>query len=306
MDEFIQFRFVPTMRCNLRCSYCFLEHSNGCEPTMFDRFTPSQWATAMKNFSAYEVEFYIWGGEPFCIDGTYELVRELAHHDFVTWARIDTNTTFANKILNRCPSEKVLLNCSWHPHSLGFDRLWELVLRLRQRGMVGMVNLVASDQNLAYLRKHGLQLGDLVKRFQDHELFLNVAADFGKGDDPAHRRLVENYTCPEDWLHIHDKYPCHGVTCGAAQSYFSVDGQTGDLSSCGYRRPGLLRWSAASTVGNFFTGELQRRGHRPCPQRSCPSIVSYAHRSVNAMRPRRHLEDYVRRNRQYRLERGTT
>ena len=133
MPRFLQFRFVPTMRCNLRCEYCFLAHSTGNEPTMFDKHPPAEWVEAFRAYSGDEVEFYCWGGEPFSCAGTYEFIRGIAAYDFVTYGRVDTNMTFARRILELCPSDKVRLNCSWHTHALDFDRLWTDATALAER-----------------------------------------------------------------------------------------------------------------------------------------------------------------------------
>ena len=132
MADFLQFRFVPTMRCNLRCSYCFLPHSNGKESTMFDRYSVDRWINGMNNFSDHCVEFYMWGGEPFVLDETYDLVRGFAEYDFVQWARIDSNLTYTKKIIHRCPSEKVKIPCSWHTEKFDFGQLWERVMLLKK------------------------------------------------------------------------------------------------------------------------------------------------------------------------------
>ena len=305
MNDFLQFRFVPTMRCNLRCSYCFLDHSTGDEPTMFDNIQPPEWIAAMKKFSAYDVEFYMWGGEPFVLEGTYDLVKSFAEYDFVFWGRVDTNMTFAKNIIKRCPTPKVKLNCSWHTHALDFSNLWKLVLLLKQHEMVGMVNFVASEQNLQYLKENNLQLDDLVRKFQDQDLFLNVAAEFQRGDRQEYKDFILKYTCQEDWLHIHDQYSSQGVDCDAAQTFMFVDMKNGDLTSCGYRKDRFFRQPHHPVLGNFFTGKIKRLSALTCPQERCLSIVSYCHRSDNNLVSKRHLDEYVTRNIQHRRQVGT-
>ena len=130
MDGKIQFRFVPTMRCNLKCTYCFLKPSSGNEPTMFDKIPPHVWVEAMRNFSNYEVEFYMWGGEPFCVDGTFDLVKGFVEYDFIKWARIDSNLTYTKKVLQRCLSEKIKILCSWHTEVFDFGYYWKLINQL--------------------------------------------------------------------------------------------------------------------------------------------------------------------------------
>ncbi len=64
----------------------------------------------MNNFKDYEVEFYAWGGEPFLLDGTYEVVKGWNQYEHViSGSRIDTNMAFAEKIADRVPSDKLKL-----------------------------------------------------------------------------------------------------------------------------------------------------------------------------------------------------
>ena len=134
--EHLVFRFVPTMRCNFRCSYCFLKHSDGQEPTMFDAIPVHQWLDGLRNFSDYDLDIYMWGGEPFCIAPTYELVKGLDQLDFVKWMRIDTNLSYAKKILNQCPSPKVQLNCSWHTERFDYTTVKKHIMQLQKYNMV--------------------------------------------------------------------------------------------------------------------------------------------------------------------------
>jgi len=110
--ETMLFRFVPTMRCNFRCEYCFIENpvkQNG--NTMFDVYSVDQWIEAMRNYSQYNIELYFWGGEPFCIPDTYKLLNEWTKMDhIIPGIRIDTNVFFAEKIATQCPSNKIKLN----------------------------------------------------------------------------------------------------------------------------------------------------------------------------------------------------
>lgn len=304
-QDLLQFRFVPTMRCNLKCPYCFLPNARGDEPTMFDEIPPARWVEAMKQYRAYEVEFYLWGGEPFLLDGTYDLVNGFLELDFVRWCRIDTNMTFVKKILRRCADSRIKLNCSWHTHVFDFEQIWKHVLLLAETDMVGMVNFVASDENMEFLKKQNLDLDDLVKRFYEKGIFLNVAAEFQKGDDPAYRDIILKYMSQVDWDYIHNHHPSKGAPCDAAETFFTVDIKNGDLTTCGLMEKRLLRKPRPVVVGNFFSGKLKRHGIQPCPQEGCLSIVSYCHRQDNNLISKRHLDEYVKRNIEHRRSIGT-
>jgi glycosyltransferase involved in cell wall biosynthesis len=297
--HYLLLRAVPTMRCNFRCSYCFVSNDEkSAGTTMFDQHPPEDWVRAMKQYDRYEVEFYFWGGEPFLPDGTYDLVKGWTSYDHVLpGSRIDTNMAFASRIVARCPTDKLKLNCSWHPQYHSLDEMLRKVRPLQERGMVGMVNFVASLRNLERLRdEYHLSIDDLIRRFDDLGVFLNVAADFAlvKGR-PApecadYKRMILQYQCPEDWQQLRgEKSPCR---CEANRHYFTVEAN-GDLVTCRDRR----------VCGNFFDGTLEFPECTVCTA-SCPSLVSYGFRTDNPFPFRRHLEEYVRRNRAYREERG--
>lgn len=304
MGDFLQFRFVPTMRCNLKCTYCFLEHSTGNEPTMFDNIPPAEWIKAMKSFSKHEVEFYMWGGEPFCIDGTFDLINGLMDYDFVKWARIDSNLTYTKKIVGKCSSEKINILCSWHTEVFDFGQYWSLINLINDKKMVGLANFVASDTNIQFLKKNNLRLDDLIKKFDDKGIFFNVAADFNKKDDPDYKAFILQYMTEDDWNHIHGNYPSLKAPCDASGSFFSV-GFDGTITSCGvYKKSFFSRKSGFESVGNFFNGTIRRKKSTQCPVDSCKSIVAYSHRLDNQFQPFRHLEGYIQRNMEHRKQTG--
>ncbi|MHB9109584.1 MAG: radical SAM protein [Armatimonadota bacterium] len=284
-DKFLLFRFVPTMRCNLRCSYCFLPRSAKRDKQLFfAQYGPDEWAAALRHFAQYDVEFYMWGGEPFFLKETYQLVKGFTAHDCVSRARIDTNMCFVDRIIERCPSHKVKVLGSWHTETFGYQAILDRACKLKERDMLGMINFVASDSNLNYLRRRmKATVHEMVLRFWEKGIFLNIAADFNYPDDPAYREMITQYMTEEDWEHIHGLHPPHGVPCQAGQSFFTVH-PDGTLDSCG--REGV--------VGNFIEGTLDRSA-MPCPQQDCRSIISYPFRTDNSFVPQRHLEAYIER-----------
>jgi hypothetical protein len=268
---------------------------------MYDEIPPERWVEAMAQFANDEVEFYMWGGEPFCVDGTFDVVKGFAEYDFVQYARIDTNISAAKKIVTRCPSEKIKINASWHTEYFGYEQMWKNVMLPREQNMIAMVNFVASDANVAFIEKEGIDLDDLIARFEDHGMYLNVAADFHKGSDPEYRDFMLKYMPDPDWEHIHHEHPPHGVACNAAEHFFWV-GLDGELTTCGaVKTTGWWRKETGpEVVGNFLEGVVKPQV-RTCPQTQCPSIIGYHQRKDNDMSNRRHLEDYVARGRKHRL-----
>jgi len=294
-DRFILFRLVPTMRCNYRCEYCFVseKEKESCA-TMFDIYSPAKWIGAMANWEDCEVEFYFWGGEPFLLDGTYEVVRGwTSYNHVISGSRIDTNMSFAEKIAEECPTDKLKLNCSWHTKYDSLSEILTKVERLRDLGMVGMVNFVASCYNLDMLsRRHHLSIDELIKKFDDIGVFLNIAADFSIVNNRApntyadYKRMILRYQCPEDWKQLRcEKTSC---LCRANHHYFTVHAN-GDITPC----------LSDNVCGNFFEGTLELSECEVYDKR-CASLVSYGFRTDNEFSYKRHLVEYVNRNREYR------
>lgn len=293
--KFILFRMVPTMRCNYRCGYCFVsEEEKSQGSTMFDTYSPEEWVRAMARWKDYEVEFYFWGGEPFLLNGTYEVVRGWTSYDHViSGSRIDTNMSFTDKIAERCPTDKLKLNCSWHTQYDSLSEIITKVEKLHGLGMVGMVNFVASRYNLNVLRnRYFLSIDELVKTFDDMGVFLNIAADFAivngesTEDHAAYKDMILQYQCLEDWKQLRcEKTPC---LCEANQHYFTVHAN-GDITPCLSKR----------VCGNFFSGVLEFSECGIC-ERNCPSLVAYSFRTDNRFPFKRHLVEYVKRNREHR------
>jgi glycosyltransferase involved in cell wall biosynthesis len=288
------------MKCNYKCSYCFVpEKEKQTEETIFDQYSPAEWIAAMKNYDQFDVEFYFWGGEPFILDGTYELVNGWTAYEHVTGgSRIDTNMAFANKIAEKCPTEKVALNCSWHTQYQSLDQLYQKVKQLHQHNMVGMVNFVASRYNLDILsRKYHSTIDHLVNMFDDIGVFVNIAADFAivNGKDPSsyedYKHMILKYLTPEDWAHLRcDKLPS---ICEANKHFFTIH-QNGDITPC----------LSGNVCGNFFDGTLDFPEPAGC-SKPCPSLVAYPFRRDNDFPFRKHLLEYVARNRAYRKSQQT-
>ncbi|MDF2479513.1 MAG: 4Fe-4S single cluster domain [Neobacillus sp.] len=289
----VVFRFVPTMLCNLRCSYCFLcKEEKQDKATMFDHFTADEWIKAMGNYAEYDVDFYMWGGEPFLLEDTRKIVKGFTEYDHVVYGRIDHNMTMVEKIVRDCPSSKVKINASWHTETYNFEQIVEKAMLLKSKNMIGMLNFVASDASMDYLKKHNLDLNWLINFFAERGIFMNVAGDFSKGNDAAYREFITQYTTNKDWDYIHNVYPSKGVACDAGTSFFTVF-HDGSIKSC----------ASDEVVGNFFEGTLKREV-RTCPHESCLSLVSYCHQLDNEFSPVKHLDDYVLRNTIHRRKTG--
>lgn len=294
--ETIMFRLIPTMRCNFRCEYCFIDISvkkNGT--TMFDSHTVDEWVEAMKQFDDYNIELYFWGGEPFCIEGTYDLLREWTKMEHILpGIRIDTNISFADKIAEKCPSSKIKLNCSYHMQYHTLEEEFQKVKKLKDLDMVGMVNFVASPYNLQHLKEdYNMSVKDLIQKFGDIDVFVNIAGDFAYANNPKYERYEEyknfilQFVSAEEWDWLRGKHS-EARLCTAGQKMFTIE-HDGTFSSC----------ISNKCYGNFFDGTLNTETEPLMCDKRCPSLVSYPFRCDNDFSSRNSLMEYVGRNQRH-------
>ncbi len=297
MKDTIMFRFVPTMRCNFRCEYCFEDNSMKKDAaTMFDLHPVEEWVDAIKKFDNYNIELYLWGGEPFCINDTYDFIREVSKLDnVISGFRIDTNVFFTDKIVQKCPSSKIKLNCSYHMQYHTLEQEFEKVKKLKDLDMVGMVNFVASKYNLTHLRKdYGMNVKDLIDKFAEIGVFVNIAGDFAYANNREYERYEEykafilQFVSPEEWNWLRNKYSEERL-CTAGQKMFTVQ-FNGNFTSC----------ISDKIYGNIFEGVLKPDEATSLCSKSCPSLVAYPFRCDNNFSSVNSLMRYVQRNEEYR------
>lgn len=289
-------RFVPTMRCNFGCDYCFLgKSSDRSAETMFDYHTVDEWIEAMKQYSDKKIEIYMWGGEPFLLDDTYTMLKAWLAMDHVTGGcRIDTNIYFADKIAERCPSNKLKLNCSYHMQYHTLDEEFKKVKKLKDLDMIGMVNFVASESNMRKLHdEYHMSVHDLIDKFAEIGVFMNVAGDFALANDMKYERHEEymnfilQFISPEEWdLLRGEPKKCK---CDAAKYFFTVNND-GKLTCC----------IDDAVYGDFFKGEINPAKYAKKCKKGCHSLISYPWRQDNECIPWNSLLEYVKRNQEYR------
>ena len=295
-EEKYLFRFVPTMRCNFNCSYCFEgDVSKRPKATMFDDHTPQEWIDAMKKYSDKKIEIYMWGGEPFLLDGTYEVLKEwLAMDNILSGSRIDTNLFFADKIATLCPSSKLKLNCSYHMQYHTLEQQYEKIKKLKDLDMVGMMNFVASEYNLNKLKNdYKMTVKDLIDKFAEIGVFVNIAGDFSYANNSNYERRDEymkfilQFISPEEWKLLRgDARKCK---CDAGKHFFTVN-YDGRLTSC----------IDDKVYGNFFEGTIKPAHFSKTCAKECPSLISYPWRHNNDCNPWSSLTEYVKRCEEYR------
>ena len=229
-EEKYLFRFVPTMRCNFNCPYCFEgDASKRPKETMFDNHSPEEWIEAMKKFSDKKIEIYMWGGEPFLLDDTYTILKEwLAMDHVLSGCRIDTNVFFADKIAERCPSNKLKLNCSYHMQYHSLEEQFSKIKKLKDLDMVGMMNFVASEYNLKKLKEdYKMTVFDLIDKFAEIGVFVNIAGDFSYTNNINYERhdeymkFILQFISEEEWRFLRGNK--NGCKCDAGKHIFTVN-----------------------------------------------------------------------------------
>jgi hypothetical protein len=265
---------------------------------MFDQHPLEDWIEGMDQYNNFDIELYFWGGEPFCIDGTYELLREWTKKDFIIpGIRIDTNLFYADKIAELCPSNKIKLNCSFHMQYHSLEEEFRKVKLLKELDMVGMVNFVASAYNINHLKNdYGMSVWDLIDKFEEIGVFVNVAGDFAYTNNKGYKRYDEykafilQFISEEEWRWL------RGVEgerkCTAGQKMFTVN-HNGNFTSC----------IDDKVRGNFFEGNLIIDEDLKTCCKGCQSLVSYPFRCDNEFSSVNSLLAYVERNKKYRKER---
>lgn len=296
-EEKYLFRFVPTMRCNFNCSYCFEgDSSKRPKETMFDMHSPEEWIKAMEQFSDKKIEIYMWGGEPFLLDGTYTVLKEWMAMDHVlSGCRIDTNVFFADKIAERCPSDKIKLNCSYHMQYHTLQQQFEKMKKLKDLDMVGMMNFVASEYNIKKLHEdYNMTVHDLIDKFAEIGVFVNIAGDFAYANNSNYERhdeymkFILQFISPEEWEYL--RGGMHRCKCDAGKHFFTVN-YDGRLTSC----------IDNGVYGDFFKGIVKpaKRSKKCCG--NCQSLISYPWRQDNDLIPWSSLLEYVKRCEEYRM-----
>ncbi len=291
MNKRYLLRFVPTMRCNFNCPYCF-EGASSKRPkeTMFDKHSPQEWIDAMNKYSDKEIEIYMWGGEPFLLDGTYDVLKEwLAMDHVLPGCRVDTNLYFADKIADRCPNNKLKLNCSYHMQYHTLDQQFEKIKKLKDLDMVGMMNFVASKYNLCKLKEdYGMSVHDLIEKFAEIDVFVNIAGDFAFANNENYERhdeymaFITQFISPEEWRFLRGE--TNTRRCDAGKHFFTVN-YDGNLTCC----------IDDKSYGNFFDGVIKPAKWAKTCNAPCQSLISYPWRADNDFLPWSSLTEYVKR-----------
>jgi len=297
-ENFLMIRFVATRYCNYRCPYCYVPLKKRTKwKTMFSHHTKEDWLKALKeNFSDKYLEFYFTGGEPLLVKDCVIMIKELVKWNNVLKIRIDSNISNLDFFLKHINSSKIKFLTAFHPTQTTLEEYLPKVVILHQKHMMGIVNFVASEENLKIIK---IPPQKLIEMFEERGVFLNIAKDFmckryGYVYDKNYKEYIDMFQYPLDRFYM-DGFPLNkGYFCGGGKHYIFFN-RHGNAYSCGsqkFRKEGL---------GNIFEGTLRlEKDLCVCKEGGCPSIVSYSFSTSNNFDPMNHVEDYIKRCRDIR------
>jgi MoaA/NifB/PqqE/SkfB family radical SAM enzyme len=293
--NFLLIRFVATRFCNYRCPYCYVPlEKQTKKKTMFSHHSRDEWIHALKdNFSDRNIEFYFTGGEPLIINDCVSLIKELVEWDNVSRMRIDSNLSTVEKFLKHVDSKKIRFLTAFHPTQISLDEYTEEARKIQDKGMVDLVNFVASKENLNCIN---MPPHKLIKIFDDIGIFLNIAKDFYRGRskgahfDINYKRYVDILQHPLDNYYM-NHYPLNkGFLCGGGGRHYITINRHGKVFSCGGKIPRTVGY------GNIFDKTLNLPDSlHLCEENCCPSIISYSFSCSNEFLPFDHAREYVKR-----------
>ena len=294
-ENFLLIRLVATRFCNYRCPYCYVSIKNRTvKKTMFFHYNMDDWLHALKdNFSDRNLEFYFTGGEPLIIEDCVLLIKELVELDHVSRIRIDTNLSTVEKFLKYVDSEKIRFLTGFHPTQISLHKYIEKVNKAHGEKMVDGVNFVASKENLGLIN---MSPHDLIKAFEDMEIFLNIAKDFHRGlseawtYDQNYKKYIDMLQYPLDNYYMNFYSLNKGFLCGGGGRHYISINRHGQVFSCGS--------DIARTIGygNIFDKSLNLPASlQLCEEDCCPSIISYSFSCSNDFLPIDHTKGYAER-----------
>jgi len=291
-EEFLLIRLVATRECNYRCPYCYVPlEKRATKKDMFSHHPAQEWMQALKgNFSGRKLEFYFTGGEPLIVEDCISLIKELASWGKVTGIRIDSNLSRVEEFLKKVNSKKIRFLAAFHPTQVSLEEFLEKARLVQGKGMLDLVNFVASKENLGIVK---MAPHELVEKFGSQGIFLNVARDFGEAEESTYEKNYKHYIdslqSPLDRAYMDFQPLNRGVLCGGGKHYITIN-RHGQVFSCGgeaQRKQGH---------GNIFENAVELpTGLQECQEGRCPSIISYSFSCSNNFSPMDHIKGYVKR-----------
>lgn len=276
-DRFITFHWLLTYMCNFNCPYCSMPHKreNG---HAFDSHRPEEWAERYKSFEV-PYALYITGGEPLLDTPNFiRFYENIIRDKNLQYIRIDTNGSVNYKKLTFLNSEKTVLNISYHPSQISFDKYFVNLDGYRELGLdVTMVNMVCYGRDIPKYKS-------LKKVFSERGYTLNPGIYIGS-----------NYTYTnndiDEYSSVLDKFDTglktgvlspKGLECRASAHFISVTPQ-GSVSNC---------WTSLGNLFEDFSLPIHTN-KRLCPYKECNCIEKYSLLSISGRSVRNALKDYT-------------
>lgn len=296
-ENFILIRFIATRYCNYRCPYCYLTNEKRTvRKTMFSHYSKDKWIKALKKkFGNRNIELYFTGGEPLIIKDCILMIKELAEWENVSSIRIDSNLSNIEYFLKNVKSKKIHFLSAFHPTQISYNNYLEKVNIANKDGLVDIVNIVVSQENLNIL---GTSPHELIQKFEDMGIFLNAAKDFYSGFSKGwewdyesnYKRYIDMLQYPLDNDYM-NKFPLNkGFLCGGGGRHYITINRHGEVFSCGNQK------ARKEGYGNIFENSLELPNTlQVCEEDCCPSIISYSFSCSNDFLPAEHVKDYVKR-----------
>jgi MoaA/NifB/PqqE/SkfB family radical SAM enzyme len=225
--------FMPTMRCNLACSYCPFDFGNESENSYtwggygFDHkiekeIKPDEVLRYLESAQPYHLE--ICGGEPILWPGLRELIRGIPEGN--TWA-ITSNTL--NDIKNIDFTKCICWSASWH--ETNYDKFIENVKAIKIKFKDIFINMVFRRETL-------LENLKMMFCFLSQGITPNIIPEVNPGvdwQDSAEWKMLSNmkkmgYRLIDD-LGIPTQEKTSGYLCKGGDTYFNI-GPDGKLYTC--------------------------------------------------------------------------
>ena len=163
-------RVYPTLRCNLRCSYCVNEQM-GARPQKFPETTPVQWIQALNREKRHVV---FTGGEPFLYQGLIQVINNIAPE-----LKVRVYSNFSLDVRPHLDSLRRPMHfyLSWHPQrKTGRALFLDNVLHMQKNPLfTADIHALAAEENchrleqdIEFFRRNGLT----VQRDSDQRDFI--------------------------------------------------------------------------------------------------------------------------------------
>lgn len=214
--------FIPTYRCNYKCSYCFVCNKfqySTIYPKNVEK-TPEQWLNAFEKLPP--TTFFILGGEPFLYNGLYKIINEMPKKH--TILGLVSNCSMSIDLYKKI-NKPMHMNISFHREFAKENEFIEKVIELKKYHHVS-VYIVAVPANIPFLPR-------LQKVMKEHKIELHIDPYISK-DFKYTKEQLENLPFSNERKYS-KKYQLHNSlkmkNCSAGRNFYCVM-PNGDAFTC--------------------------------------------------------------------------